>query len=426
MIISILGLPNSGKSTLINTLSKKKVSITDVEPNTTRDYVSINVEIEDHTVELIDLPGYIDSPDEYLNIFQKSLDLNLSKSDLIFLVIDAKNPNQHDLDRLIKYVRKYSKKIWVILNKIDDFDNVELDDAVYSYQFQKEFYISAYHKKGIDLLRENINHFAEKNSLEAIQNTESNKRLSIIGRPNVGKSSIFNSLLDYERSGTSDTPGTTLDVISETLVLEDIILEISDTAGIPRKRQKNRLDRVGSLMSLKQIPISAVTLIVVDSKDGLMVEDIKLIYECIERNVSPIIVLNKWDLLSTEEKKTIEKNIKHELHNNSWVEIVRTSAVSNRGIELLGSTINHVYQSMGQRVATGQINKFVRGLWLSSPPHPYRGVRAKIKYVNQYSTHPPSFSFNIKGTLPKNYKKYLVNQIRINYSFGPTSIKVKF
>ena len=426
MIISILGLPNSGKSTLINTLSKKKVSITDVEPNTTRDYVSIIVKIEEQTIELIDLPGYIDSPDDYLNIFQKNLDLNLSKSDLILLVIDAKNPNQHDLDRLIKHVRKYSEKIWVILNKIDDFDNVELDDSVYSYQFQKEFHISAYHRKGIDLLRENIKDFAEKNPVEDLQNSSSNKRLSIIGRPNVGKSSIFNSLLDYERSGTSDTPGTTLDVISETLVLEDIILEVSDTAGIPRKRQKNRLDRVGSLMSLKQIPISAVTLIVVDSKDGLMVEDIKLIYECIERNVSPIIVLNKWDLLSTDEKKAIEKNIKHELHNNSWVEIVRTSAVSNRGIELLGSTINHVYQSMGQRVATGQINKFVRGLWLSSPPHPYRGVRAKIKYVNQYSTHPPSFSFNIKGTLPKNYKKYLVNQIRINYSFGPTSIKVKF
>jgi len=426
MIISILGLPNSGKSTLINTLSKKKVSITDVEPNTTRDYVTMTAEIGDHSIELIDLPGYVDSPDEYLNIFQKKLELKLEISDLIFLVIDAKNPNKHDLDQLIKNVRKYSKKIWVLLNKIDDFDNVNIEDSLYSYQFQKEFYISAYHKKGIDHLKDDITDFANKNSMQSISSIDSHRKLAIVGRPNVGKSSLFNSLLDYERSGTSDTPGTTLDVISETLVLEDVVLEISDTAGIPRKRQKNRLDRVGSLMSLKQIPISAVTLIVVDSKDGLKVEDIKLIYECIDRNVSPIIVLNKWDLLNNEEKTNLEKNIKHELHNNSWVEIVRTSSLNNRGINLLRSTINNVHHAMGQRVTTSEINNFVRALWLSNPPHPYRGVRAKIKYVNQYSTYPPSFSFNIKGTLPKNYKKYLTTQIRNNYSFGPTAIKVKF
>ena len=426
MIISIVGLPNSGKSTLINTLSKRKVSITDIEPNTTRDYVSINADIDSTSIELIDLPGYIESTDEYLNIFQKNLSKNLDKSDLIFLVIDSKNPNQHDMDKLIKNIRKYSEKIWLIINKVDDFEKISLENISYNYQFQKEFHISAYHKKGIELLKENIKEFASQLSIKDMKENSSGRKLSIIGRPNVGKSSLFNSILNYERSGISDIPGTTLDVISEIVVLEDTVFEISDTAGIPRKKQKNRLDRVGSLMSMKQIPISAVTLIVVDSKEGLMVEDIKLIYESIERNVTPIIVLNKWDLLNNDEKNDIEKNVKHELHNNLWVEIVRTSAVNKRGINLLVSTINRVYESMGKRISTSEINKFVRGLWISSPPHPYRGVRAKIKYVNQYSTHPPSFSFNIKGTLPKNYKRYLINQIRLKYNFGATAIKVKF
>ena len=426
MIISIVGLPNSGKSTLINTLSKRKVSITDIEPNTTRDYVSINADIDSTSIELIDLPGYIESTDEYLNIFQKNLSKNLDKSDLIFLVIDSKNPNQHDMDKLIKNIRKYSEKIWLIINKVDDFEKISLENISYNYQFQKEFHISAYHKKGIELLKENIKEFASQLSIKDMKENSSGRKLSIIGRPNVGKSSLFNSILNYERSGISDIPGTTLDVISEIVVLEDTVFEISDTAGIPRKKQKNRLDRVGSLMSMKQIPISAVTLIVVDSKEGLMVEDIKLIYESIERNVTPIIVLNKWDLLNNDEKNDIEKNVKHELHNNLWVEIVRTSAVNKRGINLLVSTINRVYESMGKRISTSEINKFVRGLWISSPPHPYRGVRAKIKYVNQYSTHPPSFSFHIKGTLPKNYKRYLINQIRLKYNFGATAIKVKF
>ena len=239
MIISIVGLPNSGKSTLINTLSKRKVSITDMEPNTTRDYVSINADIDGTSIELIDLPGYIESTDEYLNIFQKNLSKNLDKSDLIFLVIDSKNPNQHDMDKLIKNIRKYSEKIWLIINKVDDFEKISLENIAYNYQFQKEFHISAYHKKGIELLKENIKEFASQSFIKDMKENSSGRKLSIIGRPNVGKSSLFNSILNYERSGISDIPGTTLDVISEVVVLEDTVFEISDTAGIPRKKQKN-------------------------------------------------------------------------------------------------------------------------------------------------------------------------------------------
>ena len=426
VVISILGLPNSGKSTLINTLANKKVSITDDQPHTTRDYVTTNIEVDDVVLDLIDLPGYIDTPDEYLNIFQKNIHHNIDKSDLIFLVLDSKNPNQLDMDKLIKNLRRYSAKVWLLINKVDNFDEFYMDDVIYNYQFSKEFHISGYHKKGINLLIESIKDYSDKlNNHKSIQRSESNK-LAIIGRPNVGKSSVFNSLLDYERSGVSSIPGTTLDVVSEFLTLEETIFEISDTAGIPRKRQKNRLERVGSLMSLKQIPISSVTLIVVDAKDGLKVEDIKLIYECIERNVTPIIVLNKWDLIENTEKESLEKDIKHELHNNNWISIVRTSTLNNRGIDLLELTIKDVYSSMSQRVKTSELNKFMRSLWLSKPPHPYRGIRAKLKYVNQYSTYPPAFSFQLKGNVPKNYRRYLVNQIRKEFNFGPTAIKVKF
>jgi len=426
MIISIVGLPNSGKSTLINALAKKKVAITDDIPNTTRDYISINIEVEDLILELIDLPGYIDSPDEYLKIFQKNINSNLDKSDLILLVLDSKNPNQLDMDKLIKKLRLYSEKVWLLINKVDNFDEIYLDDVIYNYQFSKEFYISGYHKKGINTLFDSIKEHSKKivNNNSIVKNQGS--KLSIIGRPNVGKSSVFNSLLDYERSGVSNIPGTTLDIISEFVTLEETVFEISDTAGIPRKKQKRGIDRVGSLMSLKQIPISSVTLIVVDSMDGLKVEDIKLIYECIENNVTPIVVLNKWDLLTNEEKVVIEKDIKHELHSNNWVSIVRTSTVNKRGIDLLEKTIKKVYSSMGQRVKTSEVNKFIRSLWISSPPHPYRGTRAKIKYVNQYSTHPPSFSFQLKGNVPKNYRRFLVTQLRREYNFGSTAIKVKF
>ena len=426
MIISLLGLPNSGKSTLINAISNQKVSITDGTPNTTRDYVSTNITIDNHSLEIIDLPGFIETPDEYLSIFQDSLENNLEKSDIILLLIDSKNPNLHDFDNLVKKVRKYSEKIWLIINKIDDFDNVDLNDGIYKYQFHKEFYISAYHKKGIDLLLESIVNFSTKISIDNQLNMTKKPKLSIIGRPNVGKSSLFNMMLDFERSATSNVPGTTLDIISESIEVDDIIFEISDTAGIPRKRQKNKIDRVGSLMSLKQIPLSSVTLIVIDSKDGLKVEDIKLIYQCIENNVSPLIVLNKWDLLDKDEKIHLESDLNHELHSNKWIKIVRTSALNKRGLDLLRNNIIQVHNDMGKRIQTSEINKFVRSIWLSHPPHPYRGKRAKIKYVNQYSIYPPSFSFKLNGRIPINYQRYIINQLRKEYNFGGSAIKVKF
>lgn len=426
MIISLLGLPNSGKSTLINAISNQKVSITDNKPNTTRDYVSSNINIENLSIEIIDLPGFINTPDEYLKIFQDNLDKNLERSDIIFLLIDSKNPNLYDFDNLVNKVRKYSKKIWLIVNKVDDFENIQVNDSIYKYQFEKEFYISAYHKKGIDLLKENIILASKEKSLINSINLNETSKLSIIGRPNVGKSSLFNMILDYKRSATSNKPGTTLDIISENIKFDDVVFEVSDTAGIPRKKQKSKIDRVGSIMSLKQIPLSSVTLIVIDSKDGLRVEDIKLIYQCIEENVSPIIVLNKWDLLDKDEKVKIENDVNHELHGNNWIKIVRTSTLNKRGLDLLQNNIADVHNDMGKRVTTSELNKFIRGLWLSKPPHPYRGKRAKIKYVNQYSTYPPAFAFKLNGRIPKNYERYIVSQLRKEYNFGGSAIKVKF
>ncbi len=163
-----------------------------------------------------------------------------------------------------------------------------------------------------------------------------------------------------------------------------------------------------------------------DASDGVRVEDLKLISESINNYVTPIVVLNKWDLLESEKKEEVEKNIKHELHSNTWVKIIRTSSLNGRGIDLLRRSILEVNEAMHKRVNTSELNKFIRYLWTSTPPHPYRGKRAKIKYVNQYSTYPPSISFSLSGRIPENYKRFLSNRIREEFSFGPTSIRIKF
>jgi len=426
MDISILGLPNSGKSTLINALAGKKISITHEEPNTTRDFVSVDINIDGTNAKFIDLPGYIDSPTDYLSIFQKNIEPKLKEASLILLVVDSKNPNYLDFDKLVKKIRKYDNKIWLLVNKVDDSESYTIDEDLYKYQFDKEFLISSIHKTGIPLLSENISNYLNENKSYSDSKSNEMNNLSIIGRPNVGKSSLFNVLLKYERSGVSEVPGTTIDIVNDEITIEGTTFQISDTAGVPRKKQKSNLERIASRKTLNQILISSVTLLVLDASDGVRVEDLKLISESINNYVTPIVVLNKWDLLESEKKEEVEKNIKHELHSNTWVKIIRTSSLNGRGIDLLRRSILEVNEAMHKRVNTSELNKFIRYLWTSTPPHPYRGKRAKIKYVNQYSTYPPSISFSLSGRIPENYKRFLSNRIREEFSFGPTSIRIKF
>ena len=422
--VLVLGLPNAGKSTLVNALTKRKTSIIGSTPNTTRDKIS-NLAIFENNKKLLisDLPGFLESPDEFNNNFQENITRYLNDADQILFLIDVYTKDYSGLDSIFKLIidNKLESKTTTIFNKAENFDASNLDKRMYKYIFNSEYFISAYHKHGIEDLLHFLKKFAKGND----DNINKNSSIVIVGRPNAGKSTLFNSLLNIKRSSVSNVPGTTRDKISEPLNLNKTSYQITDTAGIPRKTQKNQIDKYSSSLAIRSLENASIALIVIDSEIGLAFEDKRILKESINQVVTPIVILNKWDKLNTSEKDDINKNIKNELKQYQWVNVLRISALNKKNINQISKVIKDIEVQLNTRVGTSELNMKFRQLWTKKPPHPFRGKKAKLKYVTQFSTYPPEFSFNLSSRIPKNYYVFLENNIRESYNMKNICFKLK-
>ena len=422
--VFVLGLPNAGKSTLVNALTKRKTSIIGSTPNTTRDKVSTIIEFDNEKKLMIsDLPGFLEKTDEFNVNFQENILRYIDNAEHIIFLIDVNSKDYSGLDSIFDLISKNNlqNKTTTVFNKTENIDISNIDKRMYKYIFNKEFFISAYHKVGLELLENYLKKFSKK----MLNDLEKKSSIVIIGRPNAGKSTLFNSLLNNKRSSVSNVPGTTRDKIVENINLNQISYQISDTAGIPRKTQKNQIDKYSSSLSLRSLESASLALIIIDSEVGLTFEDKRILKESIENNVTPIVVLNKWDLLETNHKDEINKNIKNELKQYQWVNVLRISALNKKNIKQISKNIDDVEKQLNTRIGTTELNMNFRELWLKSPPHPFRGKRAKLKYVTQYSTYPPEFSFNLSSRIPKNYHVFIENNIRESYNMKNICFKVK-
>lgn len=422
--VFVLGLPNAGKSTLVNALTKRKTSIIGSTPNTTRDKVSTIIEFDNEKKLMIsDLPGFLEKTDEFNVNFQENILRYIDNAEHIIFLIDVNSKDYSGLDSIFDLISKNNlqNKTTTVFNKTENIDISNIDKRMYKYIFNKEFFISAYHKVGLELLE----NYLKKFSTKMFNDLEKKSSIVIIGRPNAGKSTLFNSLLNNKRSSVSNVPGTTRDKIVENINLNQISYQISDTAGIPRKTQKNQIDKYSSSLSLRSLESASLALIIIDSEVGLTFEDKRILKESIENTVTPIVVLNKWDLLETNHKDEINKNIKNELKQYQWVNVLRISALNKKNIKQISKNIDDVEKQLNTRIGTSELNMNFRELWLKSPPHPFRGKRAKLKYVTQYSTYPPEFSFNLSSRIPKNYHVFIENNIRESYNMKNICFKVK-
>ena len=424
--VLLIGLPNSGKSSLVNALSRKKVSIIGSTPNTTRDKVSSTIKRNDKVFNISDLPGYLEDPDELNEKFQNKLKAYINDAKLIMFVIDVHTTNYSGLDKIHSLLQKNinkEQKVITVFNKCENFKKFELNTELYKYIYDSDYYVSSIHKLGTEELMEAITKRMSSNT-DSIKNTY--KSIAIIGKPNSGKSTLFNKLLNEERAIVSNISGTTRDKLEETIQFDSDSYNIIDTAGVPRKKQKNQIDRYASSLAVGQLENSVIAFLVVDAKQGINFEDMRLISECIENKVTPILIMNKWDLLKEEEKLFINKNIASLLKKYSWLKILRISALNGKGVKNLNTVIYDLQKQLSTRITTHELNILFREIWTKKPPHPFRGRRAKLKYVTQYDVYPPSFSFILSGRVPINYQNFIDNRLRDTYNFDNICLNIKF
>jgi len=424
--VLLIGLPNSGKSSLVNALSRKKVSIIGSTPNTTRDKVSSTIKRNDKVFNISDLPGYLEDPDELNEKFQNKLKAYINDAKLIMFVIDVHTTNYSGLDKIHSLLQKNinkEQKVITVFNKCENFKKFELNTELYKYIYDSDYYVSSIHKLGTEELMEALTKRISSNT-DSIKNTY--KSIAIIGKPNSGKSTLFNKLLNEERAIVSNISGTTRDKLEETIQFDSDSYNIIDTAGVPRKKQKNQIDRYASSLAVGQLENSVIAFLVVDAKQGINFEDMRLISECIENKVTPILIMNKWDLLKEEEKLFINKNIASLLKKYSWLKILRISALNGKGVKNLNTVIYDLQKQLSTRITTHELNILFREIWTKKPPHPFRGRRAKLKYVTQYDVYPPSFSFILSGRVPINYQNFIDNRLRDTYNFDNICLNIKF
>ena len=422
--ILLLGLPNSGKSTLINALTRHKTSIIGSKPNTTRDKISKTINYENNKNILIsDLPGFLETPDDFNINYQNNIDKFIKDADKIFFIIDVHTKDFSGLDSIFNIINKknLSSDVVTIFNKCENFNENSLDKRLYKYIYTEHFFVSGYHKIGLDKIHDYLKKMAKRSDKYENQITS----LTIIGRPNAGKSTLFNALLNKDRSTVSDIPGTTRDKIVEDLVANDRKYLITDTAGVPRKKQKEQIDRYSSEISMKSLENTDIALIVVDSQIGLSFEDKRILNSSIEKFVTPLLILNKWDLLNTDQKEIINNSIKRDLKQYQWVNVIRISALNTKNINQISKNIDSIEKQLNLRISTSELNSFFRNMWVKSPPHPFRGKRAKLKFVTQFSTKPPEFGFSLSSRIPKNYISFIENSIREKFHMKEIAFRIK-
>ena len=425
--VALVGRPNVGKSTVFNRLVGKKISIIEDTPGVTRDRIYGLVNYKDYKFHLIDTGG-IDVGNEEFNkeiVIQASIAID--EADVIVFLIDGKTELNRNDFVIRDMLKKSNKKIILAVNKID---NDKRENDIYNYYelgFENMIPISGEHNLGISRLLDEITR--EFNPYVQDEIDDNKVKFCVIGRPNVGKSSLVNSIVGEEKSIVSNIAGTTRDAIDTTFTYDKEEYTIIDTAGI-RKSGKvyENIEKYSVLRAMKAIERSNVCVVVINAYEGVIEHDKHIASYALEAGKAIVLVVNKWDTVKNESIQEYTKLIRNEFKFLSYVPVVFLSAKTKKRIHTLMPEIKKVYENSKKEIKTSILNDVIRDAVILNPPPSYKGKRLKIYFVHQMGTEPPKFIFNVNSNklVHFSYERYLENKIRESFDFEGTPILIEF
>ncbi|MBO5227988.1 MAG: ribosome biogenesis GTPase Der [Lachnospiraceae bacterium] len=427
-IVAIVGRPNVGKSTLFNALAGEMISIVKDTPGVTRDRIYVDVNWLNYNFTMVDTGGIEpESKDIILSQMREQAQIAIDTADVIIFMTDVKQGLQDADAKVADMLRRSHKPVILVVNKVDNFDKYMADVyEFYNLGIGEPYPISAASRLGLgDMLDEVIKHFPEdKDTSEE----DDRPRIAIVGKPNVGKSSIINKLLGENRVIVSNIAGTTRDAVDTPVVRDGREYVFIDTAGLRRKSKiKEELERYSIIRTVSAVERADVVVLVIDAEEGVTEQDAKIAGIAHERGKGMIVAVNKWDAIEKNDKTIYEytNKLKEILSFIPYAEYLFISAKTGQRLNKLFEVIDVVIENHSLRVATGVLNEiFMEAIAMQQPPSD-KGKRLKLFYITQVSVKPPTFVIfvNDKELMHFSYTRYIENKVREAFGFAGTPLR---
>lgn len=432
-IVAIVGRPNVGKSTFFNRITRTKDALVDDQPGVTRDRIYGDASWDGFDFTVVDTGGFLkDDEDGFSAQIRFQLHQAMDDADVIVLMLDGKGGVSPFDSDLIKILRGISKPVLYAVNKIDGIEREDHLYEFYSLGMDELFPVSAEHGYGVsDFLDALVRKFPAGTLPETQPQDETLVSLAVVGRPNVGKSSLINRILGQERLVVSDIPGTTRDAVDTIFRTEERAYRLIDTAGIRRKGKTSRkLEKFSVIKALRSLDRCDVALIVLDAVEGITDQDITIAGYALERGCGCILLLNKWDLVEKGEQtsRVYLQQLKEATRFLSFAPALTVSAKTGTRVSKIFHLVDQIYLQYNTRINTGRLNQIVEKAVTQREPPVYRGRSVRVFYATQVSVAPPTFVcfVNYPEGVHFSYRRYLLNQIRTEAGLDKTPLRLYF
>ena len=430
-IVAIVGRPNVGKSTLFNRLTESRNAIVKEISGVTRDRLYGKGEWNGAQFSVIDTGGYVKGSDDiFEGEIRKQVEIAIQEANVIVFMVDV-TTGIVDLDeKVAALLRKSKKPVFIAANKVDSNDRIGLSAEFYQFGLGDVFDLSATNGTGTGvLLDEVVKHFDKED--ESVNENDHLPRIAIVGRPNVGKSSLVNALTGEERNIVTNISGTTRDSINTRYNAFGFDFMLIDTAGIRKKAKvQEDIEYYSVLRSVRTIEEADVCIFMIDAEEGLQKQDLS-IYYMIEKNSKGVVVLvNKWDLVEKDQNtmNEYEEKLREQLAPFNDVPIIFTSTITKQRIHKALEATMMVHDNRTKKISTSVLNEVMQEIILATPPPALKGKYIRIKYIQQLPTHSPAFAFfcNLPQYVPESYKRFLENRLREKFDFCGVPIRIYF
>ena len=424
-VLAVVGRPNVGKSALVNRILGRREAVVEDKPGITRDRVTYRADWNGRQISLVDTGGWeIDAEGIHLSVAEQA-EVAVELADAVLFVVDAMvGPTASD-EQVVKMLRSSGKPVLLVANKIDDAHLEQEAASLWSLGLGEPYPVSALHGRGVaDLLDAAIKVLPQQSKI-APDEYIGPRRVALIGRPNVGKSSLLNKATGTNRAVVNELAGTTRDPVDEQVEISGKIWRFVDTAGIRRRMHRQQgADFYASLRTAAALERAEVAVVLFDVTEPISEADIRIVQLALDSGRALVLAFNKWDMLDDERRIYLEKEIESELAHVDWAPRVNLSALTGRHLEKLVPALEVALENWDKRIPTGKINAFIQELQASNP-HPIRGGKQpRILFGTQAASRPPKFVLFASGFLEAGYRRFIIRKLRELYGFEGTPVEI--